>query len=141
MAQSKKQIIQTTIGTVIGAVVILLLKQYFFQSPTFDKVMMKAASELNETCPIMVDSDTRLDNCIALPDNIFQYNYTLVNYTIEDLDIEILRDNLEPMLLNTVSSNPDLQMFRENGVTMAYDYKDKNGLHLLKIVIKPEMYK
>ena len=50
-----------------------------FKKPAFDKVMMEAASEINKTCPVMVDNVTRLDNSIALPNNVFQYNYTLVS--------------------------------------------------------------
>ena len=50
--------------------------------------MMAAASELNKSCPMMVDQDTRLDNAIALPENVFQYNYTLVNLTKDELDLE-----------------------------------------------------
>jgi hypothetical protein len=39
---------------------------------------MAAANELNKSCLMMVDQDTRLDNAVALPENVFQYNYTLI---------------------------------------------------------------
>ena len=67
----------------------ILVQQFAFDKPTFDKVMMESASELNKSCLVMVDKDTRLDNVIALPDNIFQYNYTLVNIEKKTLDIKV----------------------------------------------------
>ena len=36
----------------------------------------------------MVDSETRLDNTIALPGNVFQYHYTLVNRTAKEIEIK-----------------------------------------------------
>src|SRR3954451_22421489 len=66
------------LGMVVGAIAFGLsywgVQEIFFKPPSFDKVMMTAASELNKTCPIMVDHDTRLDNAVALPDNAIQYN-------------------------------------------------------------------
>lgn len=68
-----KQIIIAVIAVVIGSTFGKLGVEYFLnRNNTFDKQIMKAASELNKTCPIMVDNDTRLDNAIALPDNVFQ---------------------------------------------------------------------
>ena len=70
---------------VIGAIVgrsfycILCSSTTLFKPPTFDKQMMKTASEINKSCPIMVDAETRLDNTVALPNKTIQYNYTLVN--------------------------------------------------------------
>jgi hypothetical protein len=107
---------------------------------TFDKAMMKAASELNESCPIMVDQDTRLDNAIAQVDNSFQYNYTLVNLTKTDIEIDGFTAFLEEQITTDVRTNPDLKIYRDNKVTMMYSYKDKNGEFVTKIVVTPEEY-
>lgn len=108
---------------------------------TFDKAMMKAASELNESCPMMVDQDTRLDNATALPDNSFQYNYTLVNLTKADIGLEDFLAYMKPQITNHVKTNPDLKAYRDNKVTMIYNYKDKNGEFITKISVKPKDYK
>ena len=137
---NKKKVIQSTIGTIFGAVIILIIQQTFFKAPSFDKVMMEAASELNKSCPMMVDSDTQLDNAIALPGNIFQYNYTLVNYTLAEIDVDNLEENLEPVLINNVKTNPDMSGFRKNSVTVAYNYKDKEGNFITKISVTKDDY-
>lgn len=132
---------------IIGTIVVILAfglayfgAQQLFKAPSFDKAMMEAASELNESCPIMVDQDTRLDNAVALPDNIFQYNYTLVNLDKSEVNIDTAKKYLEPGLINNVKTNPDLKAYRDNKVTMAYNYRDKNGVFVLKINVTPDLY-
>ena len=138
---NKKNIIGTIVGTAVAAIVGILIQNYFNKPVSFDQAMMQAASELNKSCPMMVDADTQLDNAIALPDNKFQYTYTLVNYAIDELDLEQLKANIEPSIVNNVRTNPDLKAYRDNEVTMVYAYKDKNSEHLLKIEVTPELYK
>lgn len=89
----------------------------------------------------MVDQDTRLDNTVALPDNAFQYNYTLVNLTKQDIDIKDFENYMVPQITNNVKTNPDLQVFRDNKVTMKYSYKDKNGEYITQISVSPNEYK
>jgi len=108
---------------------------------SFDKAMMKAASELNESCPIMIDQDTRLDNAVVLPDNIFQFNYTLVNQTKSDIDIEQFTSRMTPKVTNSVKTNPNLEAYRDNSVTMSYYYKDQDGEFIVKISVTQEDYK
>jgi len=131
---------QTIIGIIIGLIVMVLIQQLFIKNPGFDKAMMKAASELNKTCPVMVDRETQLDNAIALPDKVFQYNYTLVNIGKDSIDIQSFENYMKPMLLNKVKNAPELKMYRDNKVTMAYSYKDKDGVFLTKIYITSSDY-
>src|SRR5688572_1527845 len=123
MEQVDNNKLKKTFGVIVGVITFGLAyfgAQQMFKAPSFDKAMMEAASELNKTCPIMVDQDTRLDNAVALPGNIFQYNYTLVNYEKSELNIDTVKKYIEPGLINSVKTNPDLE--RKNKVTMAYNY-------------------
>ena len=126
---------------VVAFIIMYFVAQGVFQNLfSFDKAMMKAASELNEVCPMMVDADTRLDNVVALPPNSFQYNYTLVNLSKSDVVVEEFRTYMLPQLINNVKTNPDMSSFRKNMVTMIYVYKDKLGEHITKFTISPEEY-
>ena len=140
----KKMDYKKLTGTIVGAITFFvasfLVQQFLFKAPSFDKVMMKMASEINESCPIMVDSETRLDNAIALPSNVFQYNYTLINTEKESVDISALKDYLEPNITNFVRTNPDMKLQRDNRVTINYYYKDKHGNYLLTISVTPDQY-
>ena len=118
----------------------IAVQQIFFRTPTFDKNMMAIASEINKSCPLMVDAETRLDNAIALPNNIFQYNYTLVNIVKESADTAQMRIYLEPILTNLVKTDPQMKFQRDQKITMNYFYKDKTGKFLLLISITPDKY-
>jgi hypothetical protein len=138
---NKKKInIQVIVG-IVGSIVLLFAAQYyFFNAPSYDKVMMKAASEINESCPIMVDNETRLDNAVALPNNIFQYNYTLVNMDKETTVIKYLKEYLEPTMINIVKTEPKMEIMRKNNTTVNYNYRDKEWKHLFIISVTPDLY-
>jgi len=128
-------------GIAVGVIVLVLVQQFFFKSPDLDKMLMKTASEMNELCPVMIDSETRLDNAIALPAKTFQYNYTLVSTEKDSVDIVVMKDILEPRIRTFVCTSPDMKTFRDNKVTVNYYYSDKNGNYLLTISVSPEQYK
>jgi hypothetical protein len=140
----KKVDFKKLIGIIVGAItfimVYFLVQQLLFNTPKLDKVMMKTASEINESCPMMVDSETRLDNTIVLPSNVFQYNYTLVNMEKETIDFMALKDYIEPNIINFVRTNPDMKFQRDNKVTINYYYKDKYGNYIFTISVTPEQY-
>jgi hypothetical protein len=131
--------IYTAIGSVLIFFVVFYSVQYFFY-PSFDKQLMKIASELNKTCPVMVDNQTRLDNAITIPKNIFQYNYTLVNMEKSSVDTEVVKKSAEPLMINMVKTNPQMEFARAHKTTLNYLYRDKNGEYLFLISITPEMY-
>ena len=139
-SNKKKNNIGAIVGLIVGGLTFVLVQQLFFKEPTYDELMMKAASEINKSCPIMVDHETRLDNAVALPENVFQYNYTLVNMEKAAIDVPRLENYLRPTLINNVKTNPDMKINRDNKTTMGYYYKDRHGEFLFKILITPDLY-
>ena len=135
-----KKIVITIAGIVTFVLVYVAAQQIFVKPDSFDKTMMAVASDLNKTCPIMVNQYTRLDNAVALPANVFQYNYTLVLWEKAEINIDTLRKYNEPELVNSLRTNPGLKAFRENKVTMKYSYRDKNGEFVLLVSVSPDMY-
>ncbi|MBS7254355.1 hypothetical protein [Flavobacterium branchiicola] len=134
--------IKTALGFIVGfGVMYVITSQFLFKQPSLNNQLMQTASELNKTCPIMVDKDTRLDNSVALPGDIFQYNYTLVNLDKKDVQIEKLKEFLVPTVKNFVKTSSDMKFARDNNVTVNYHYKDKNGVELLTVSVLPEDYK
>ena len=133
------------IGAIIGVVVASIIARYIFSGQqgniSFETQLMKAAEEVNKICPYMVDSETRLDNALGGPGKKFIYNYTLINYLSEELDLEQLKSSIYPSILNTVKTNPDMATFRDNDVVLVYRYKDKENMFLFDIEIGPEEYK
>ncbi len=103
--------------------------------------MMQIASEINKACPVFVDSDTRLDNVLALPDKKLKYNYTLVNLAKESIDTAILKTNLEPVIIKNIQVSKEMETLRDNDVIFIYSYKDMNGDPVIEIEITPDLYK
>jgi glutathione peroxidase-family protein len=140
MTKNAKTLVGTVVGVTVGAVVYQLITLFVFPAPSFDKQMMKAAEEINKNCPFMVDQDTRLDNTVAGPGKEFIYNYTLVNYGEDEVDKEELQNYITPFLINNIKTNEEMENFRSNKVSLTYSYKDKSGIFLFSVKIKPSDY-
>lgn len=108
---------------------------------TFSEFLAKTSIKINKRCPMVIDSDTRLDNTIVLSQNTLQYNYTWVNMEKSTTDIDYIEKNFAPIVIENVKTNPGLKMFRDRNVTLSYYYKDKNGKFVYLLKITPKMYK
>lgn len=138
--EKKKIYIGVIVGIVFFSVSYFGVQQLFSKSASIDKNMMHVASEINKSCPIMVDSETRLDNSIAIPGEVFQYNYTLVNLEKSKADTASIKNYLEHNIINMVKSSPQMQYQRDHKWTLNYYYKDKDGQYLFLIRITPDKY-
>ena len=158
MVKTKIKKILIAIVTIFTLLIVQVLVKDYFDYKTINKetspenlkdlsdddwgvILGKVTDEVNKTCPKMIDKETRLDNSIALSDRTIQYNYTMVNLEKESIDIDYFEENLKPIILNEVKTNPGLKNFRENKVTMSYYYKDKNGKFLINLKFNPDSYK
>ncbi len=136
---TKKSPIVTVIAATIGAVVgSMLAHQYFNRSPTIDQALMATTSQINKGLPMMVDKETRLDNTVVLPNKTIVYRYTLVNMNAADIKKGDLTTALRPQVLNSYKTDESMKSFRENGVTMQYQYSDKNGAVITSFSVNPK---
>ena len=135
---------KSTIALIVLAISVISLfitQQLSFKSSSVDKKFAKIASEINEICPMMVDSETRLDNTVAIPPKTFQYNYTLVNLDKEFIDTIEVKASLEPNIVNWLRTDPAMQFARDKKATVNYRYRDKMGNYVFMISVTPEQYK
>ena len=136
----KRNIIISIIGLIAFGFLFFIIQYFSSEKPTFDKVMIEYANEINKTCPSKVDEDIRLDNTMAMPNNKFKYNYTLINLEKQNIDSNEIKDLLEPTLINNIKSSPDFKIFRDNKTTLTFNFKDKNGQYVLEINVTPKNY-
>jgi hypothetical protein len=136
----KRNIIISIIGLIAFGFLFFIIQYFSSEKPTFDKVMIEYANKINKTCPSKVDEDIRLDNTMALPNNKFKYNYTLINLEKQNIDSNEIKDLLEPTLINNIKSSPDFKIFRDNKTTLTFNFKDKNGQYVLEINVTPKNY-
>ncbi len=116
------------------------MTKYVFKNDNVDSELTKTASEINKNCPIFVDQDTRLDNVAPLPNKTIQYNYTLVNYTKNEINSKEASKFIFQNSLDNIKNSPEMKYLREKNVNFIYSYKDKNKEYLFKVVVKPTDY-
>jgi hypothetical protein len=139
--EKKKKILTTVVYFVFFFGAYFTVQQIFFKPPSIDKLLMKTASEINKSCPFMVDQFTRLDNAMAMSDNSFQYTYTIVNLDKSQVNLDTAKKYIFPVLLNNLKTSPDMKFARDNNLTMIYYYRDPKGVFVVKYTVTPDMYK
>ncbi|HNI99129.1 MAG TPA: hypothetical protein PL169_23905, partial [Leptospiraceae bacterium] len=77
---------------------------------------------------------------LSAGENFLQYNYSMVKHTGKDLDIERIKSDLRPKILEQIRKNKAMQIFRENGVRLIYAYKDRNGTPLFSLEFTKDDY-
>ena len=138
----KKSNIPAVIGSVVGFFAMYFLVQSFFNNDnSIDKEMKAIADELNKTCPVQVDEYTVLENTVALPGKVFQYNYKLIGLDKSEVNLDTVRKYVYPGILENIKTNPSMEPQRKRDVTFKYYYKDKNGAFVDQYVVKPNDYK
>jgi hypothetical protein len=102
--------------------------------------LSSCADTANKDFPKMIDSETRLDKTMALPNKIFQYHFTLINYSKDEINPEELKNNIQASILNNLKTNSVFDDFRNYKVTIEYLYHDKNNNEILKLTYEPNDY-
>jgi hypothetical protein len=136
-----KKIFPVVVGLSIGISAALLVNYIFFNTPSYDEELKRAAIEITKSCPVMVDEQTRLDRVDVPATNRIRYSYTLVKIKKSEVDTDEMRNSLTPVILEDVETNPQMAINREHSTTMEYSYQDKNGVFLFNIAVTPAMYK
>ena len=139
----KKQITGTVAGTISFFVIYFIMQQLVFKAPSVDKMLMKAASEMNTICPFMIDSITRLDNTIAIAQKTLQYNYTLgfLKDDVDDVALDVMKNDIESRAINHARTHPDMSELRNRNAFIKHSYKDAVGNYLFTITVTPKQYK
>jgi hypothetical protein len=96
--------------------------------------------EINQKCPVMVDSETRIDGLEVLGENTLRYNYSLVNVQRVNVDTSQFRRAMWPGILGMIRVSSDMQKLRDQNTTIEYSYKDRNGNHIYTFVVRPQDY-
>lgn len=101
--------------------------------------LVEVTTEMNKTLPMMVDEETRLDR-VGVYGKTFYGRYTLINYTLEELNrsqIQSIHDGLKTLHVNSYCTNPGLKMLRDNNSGREFDIYDKNAKWVTTITVTP----
>jgi len=128
-------IVVCAIGAAIGAVVVNR-PFHIDGKPSVEKELVDAANQYNKMLPMMLDSETRGDSIVPQPPNTIVYHYTLVKRTKNELNAHAIDKAMRPRIINNYKTTDSMKALRDAGVTLVYDYYDKNGSFVTEIVVK-----
>jgi hypothetical protein len=150
--------IKAIIGFILGIAVCALLQFFVFDTlgQSFSEKMSSYSAEMNsagnnvllstmvdqvnKSCPITLDAETRIDGAEVIASDKIQFNYTLTQKEQHEVDAANLQTRVQPILLENMKSNASFEVLRNQKITVLFNYKDKNGVSLFKIVITPQQY-
>jgi hypothetical protein len=136
---TKQNIISISVG-IISFCVTFFAVQYFMGASKIEKQLKQASEHLNTQLPMQTDTFSRLDSTAAVEDHTFCYYYTLLEIEKANVNMDTVNKYVRPELLKNARTNPDLQGFREHGITLDYVYYDKNGVYVTTITASKEDY-
>ena len=120
---------------------ITLFTQCDSDKKAINKKLTEMASNLNESAPVMLDDFTRFNNATVTSDNVFQYNYTVLNTQNPDSLIKEVESSLIKNIKLEFNTNPQLIFFKENNISIDYVYNDENNQVIRRIQIDSSNYK
>lgn len=112
--------------------------------PKTEFVNSKAVEDVtkfNKKCPMMIDSETRIDAIEIKKPNTIIYKYTLVNLNVANVDTILFKETLRPGIINTLKINPDLKGLRDLKANFEYYYKDRKNKYIYSFTVTPNDYK
>ena len=136
----KKKVIPFVAGAIVCGGIMFGIQRMATEKLTVEKQLLVLSNEINKGCPVMIDQGTRFDNVIALPGNIFQYRYTLVNADRMNVDTTGLKNFVLPNAIKSIKASPQLKYQRENKISFSYYYRDGRGEYVLDFIVTPEQY-
>ena len=124
----------------VVVIVIILVFETRNDGTSLDQNMTKVAGEINRGCPVMIDSVTRFDNTAALTNNVFQFNFTILNADKHDYDTMALQELVKKTALNSLKTDPKYRIFRDNSTKLRFTYHDKNAVYLCNVILDSDEY-
>jgi len=104
------------------------------EKSNLNSMLMKSASEINVNLPMMIDAETRLDATVGM-NRIMRYNYTLINYSINEISAQDIQDSLTKKVTNYVCTTDGMKFFVNNNITVTYAYYSKEGKEITTIPV------
>ena len=105
------------------------------------KTLASATAFINDRCPEVVDTETRLDSVLLSQEDQLIYYYTLPNKESSGINPSAFNAFLLTEIIDNVRSNPDLRMHRDSSITFVFNYRDRKGELISEFSVAPERYR
>ena len=140
MTRTQKQIWITLAVVISLALGGFLGYKFYLKSFIEKKLLTYFAKQYNKKCPIIYSNGVRTDSVTVQSDNRFEYHNTLLNTEKEKFNLDSFTAVTQKGIVDDLKTDSTIQPMRDNKITLAYLYRDKNGELLSEIIVTPEMY-
>lgn len=93
------------------------------------------AKEINKKCPIAIDENTRMDSATVFNEYMITYHYSINTVSNKDVDLAKFKASMQLAMDEKYKTDPQLKIYRDNKIAIAYDYKDKTGDFLCYFIV------
>lgn len=132
-------IVAATLGGIGGSAVVTLAFEAARGGRSADATLMAVASEMNAGLPMMVDGFTRWDSTAAAEPGRLIYRYTIMNLP-DGVEAASLKDELRRSSGANYRTNPEMSWYRDNNITLQYQYFDEAGEFIMDFEIDPSEF-
>lgn len=139
--KKKKNIFLIILVFILGSAVLKEVLTVAFGPPPVSKQLDDLAASVNKRCPILIDSNTTLTNCLAINGHRLHFNYKFNSVIKEEVDTLTLAAISRQEMINRIKTNPDFRMFKQNDLSVSASFYDVTGVYICGAAIAPADYK
>src|SRR5687767_13681251 len=136
--KKKKNIFLKIVIFLVACAAIKELIIVLFGPTPVSKQLDDFTNSINKRCPLVIDSATTLNNCLAGSGNRLHFNYQINTVNREEVDTVSLKLNYREEMINRMKTDPGLAVFKNNDVSLSASYYDKTGHYISNVAILPE---
>lgn len=145
MEQKKKKSLIGTAVTVAIVVIAANLGPKLFNSKkelalSNNNTIVERAEIMNKDCPFTFDSNTRLDSVTSPEENVLRQNYTLLNDSKSDIDVNAFQNIFKPEFKKNLETQNQAGYFKKHNAKLVYRFYDKDKNHVTDIILNSNEY-
>ncbi|SHF85857.1 hypothetical protein [Dysgonomonas macrotermitis] len=116
------------------------LRERHLGNGNVEKVLKEMVKKTKQQLPLFTEgSGISLIDCKTYQKTL-EYTTKLLNEDVARFDSIYFKSTNTPIVVDTLKHNPEMKYLADHGVTISYEYLDKNNKYLCTITILPEEY-
>ena len=138
-SSTTKIVLWVAVGAVAGYLVWWLIPEYLRKNedPRSSTRLSRIAADLNRSMPVMIDQETELMPVQGAA-GVLIYNYRLVNYSVAQINRDKFAAGAKQRVSQNACKTADTRdEFLNKGVTLRYNYYDKDKQHIATVDVTP----
>ena len=76
-----------------------------------------------------------MDSATVFNEYMITYHYTIHTVSNKDIDLVKFKESMQSAMDGKYKTDPQLKIYRDNKIAVAYDYKDKAGNFLCYFIV------